>query len=643
MAPVVHNRGRVGSAALGLLALGCVAFSGPVHADRLTLTNGSVLDGKIVEETPDGVTFRNLRNVVVLIPPGQVAKIERSEPWEFPLRLADEAAAAGRWTDAIARYDEALAAGAPAADIAPKRRKALDSTRTEAVGQWGREIDAARKLVDQKQYDRAKRSLDDLLKAIPADDATTATVTRLLADTNYRHSQALRDSVNYYDAEAALRRAIELEPANSKYYFELGELNSRDSTTRTAAIQNYRKGLEIAGSGLDPATMLAALYKIGILYQRDGDHANAIRSLRAVYQAQPNYKPGLADSVVQSMSALARENETKNRKLAVESLKQALDIKPADGALRFELGRLLLEGGDLDAAREQLELLAAKDPSRARVNELLGMTLERSGRTADARTAYEAELALNPSNISALCELGELELTVGSRDRAAEVFTKARTLDRSNPRATLGLARVERERDRPAEARRLATEVLDSSPDSLEANLEMGRAWRDEGRFTDAQEHYTKVVTILEGRPEDSDAWRRQMADALVAQGEVRLLTTGPGTAQRDFNRALEVLPEYALAYFNIGQAYSKMFVSSKQVDDLKKAEESMLKARELEPNNPEYAIGLGILYQQVLAAADEANRADYLAKAVKNYQDYIATGGAEVELVRGWIAESGG
>lgn len=640
MAFVTLRRARFNPAGL---ALGLLALAMPLHADRLTLNNGSVLEGRIVEETPDGITFRNLRNVVMLIPPGQVARIERSEPWEFPLRLADEAAAAGRWNDAIKAYDEALATGAPAAEVAPRRQKAVDATRTEEVGQWGREIDDARKLLDQKQYDRAARSLDELLRAIPNDDPTTGTVTNLLADAHYRRSQALRDSVNYFEAESALRRAIELQPGNPRFYFELGELNSRDSTTRAAAIQSYRKGLEVAGNSLDPASMLAALYKIGTLYQQAGDHANAIRSLRSVHRAQPNYKAGLGDSLVQSMAALARENETKNRPLAVQSLRQALEIKPGDGALRFELGRLLLEGGDLEAAREQLELLASKDPGRPRVNELLGLTLERAGRTADARDAFEAELARNPNSVTALVELGELELTLGSRDRAAELFGKARALDRTNLRVTLGLARVERERKRPAEARRLAKEVLDASPENLDAHLEMGRAWRDDGRYTEAQEHYAKVVSILEGRPEDSDAWRRQMADSLVAQGEVRLLTTGPGTAQRDFNRALEVLPEYALAYFNIGQAYSKMFVSSKQLDDLKKAEENILKARELEAQNPEYAIGLGILYHQVMAAADEANRAEYLKKAVANYEDYIAKGGAEVELVRGWIAECGG
>ncbi len=68
-----------------------------------------------------------------------------------------------------------------------------------------------------------------------------------------------------------------------------------------------------------------------------------------------------------------------------------------------------------------------------------------------------------------------------------------------------------------------------------------------------------------------------------------------------------------------------------------------MLRAREIEPGNPEFAFGLGVLYQQVMAAADSANSQLYMQQAVQHYQDYIDTGGGQVETVRAWIRESGG
>ena len=195
-----------------------------------------------------------------------------------------------------------------------------------------------------------------------------------------------------------------------------------------------------------------------------------------------------------------------------------------------------------------------------------------------------------------------------------------------------------------AEAAKLIQQVLQLLPEDRDANLEMGRILTDQKDFDGADGFFSRVLTLLEkAKADQTPEGRRLMADALIARGEIKLLRTGPGTAQQDFRRALEIFPDYPEAYFAIGNAYQKKYMSSKQMKDLEDARGNLQKARELAPKNPEFALGLGILFHQVLATADAANKDSYLKEAVKNYKDYVKVGGTDVDTVKGWIRELGG
>ncbi|MBI5154757.1 hypothetical protein HZA57_05925, partial [Candidatus Poribacteria bacterium] len=182
-------------------------------------------------------------------------------------------------------------------------------------------------------------------------------------------------------------------------------------------------------------------------------------------------------------------------------------------------------------------------------------------------------------------------------------------------------------------------------PEDREANLEMGRVLLEEKKYDDAEVFFTKVVSRLEQLREDerTSEMRQLMADAYIARGSVRMMTDGPDTAKKDYTNALAVKPEYPAAYYSMGEAYRKRYPSSKKLVDLKSAEENMRKARELDPKQPQFAIGLGILYQQDLSAADDANKDQYIKLALENYRDYLKNGGSDMETVRGWIRELGG
>lgn len=128
------------------------------------------------------------------------------------------------------------------------------------------------------------------------------------------------------------------------------------------------------------------------------DTAATERALQAAIAAAP-------DSVRTVVGLAQRQAAWGRTAAAFATLESHLARRPDDVAVRFQVGRLAATSGEQLARGEQLlrALVAAPEweptnlrPSRAAVHYRLGMVLERSGRTADARASYERAVALDP-------------------------------------------------------------------------------------------------------------------------------------------------------------------------------------------------------------------------------------------------------
>jgi spermidine synthase len=104
-----------------------------------------------------------------------------------------------------------------------------------------------------------------------------------------------------------------------------------------------------------------------------------------------------------------------------------------DAAMNFMRGRL-------PAAIDLAKQVTASEPTRGDAQNLLGAIYASSGRPAEARTAFEAAVRLNPRDSSAYTNLGLLELSGGNRAGAAELFAEALSLDPASGAARQGLA-----------------------------------------------------------------------------------------------------------------------------------------------------------------------------------------------------------
>jgi len=159
---------------------------------------------------------------------------------------------------------------------------------------------------------------------------------------------------------------------------------------------------------------------------------------------------------------------------AEAAYRRALEIYPDYAQMHFNLGRLLLDGGDGAGAVEHLSRAARLSPSNPRPYKSLAPLLERMGRRDEALAAYEAGTRLDPGDAGLRFNHGRALL---ASDRPAEAEQVLAALARDHPQAVparLGLAllaETEGERERAAGIYRELLARRDLAPD-VRANIE---------------------------------------------------------------------------------------------------------------------------------------------------------------------------
>ncbi len=134
---------------------------------------------------------------------------------------------------------------------------------------------------------------------------------------------------------------------------------------------------------------------------------------------------------------------------ALREYRQVLTIAPRRPGIHFRIGRVLLEHSKREgAASEELE----------------------------ARRAFEAELALDPTNANAAYELAEMHRGAGELEPARKLFEQAVAHHPAFEDARIGLARTLIALDKPADALPHLKAALERNPDSSVAYYHVARA-----------------------------------------------------------------------------------------------------------------------------------------------------------------------
>lgn len=105
----------------------------------------------------------------------------------------------------------------------------------------------------------------------------------------------LKDEGSLDQAQREFAKAVENDPANADYHFELANLLAVQHDAAYSASENLRAAemLEAASRSLEQAVMvrpdfLAAHFNLGIVYKKQGKYAEAREQFKEVLQMDPN-------------------------------------------------------------------------------------------------------------------------------------------------------------------------------------------------------------------------------------------------------------------------------------------------------------------------------------------------------------------
>ena len=212
-------------------------------------------------------------------------------------------------------------------------------------------------------------------------------------------SAALRD----------LREASALDPAATRPLELLGDVNVAMGRYERAA-EVYRRYLALD----DRAPHV--LYKLALALYRNGQSQAALEPARRAV--------ALDDRLAEAHYLLAMcLEDQKHDDEAVQSFTRALEINPALGAAREELAGLQLAHGRTREGIQQLEALAALEPSQPQRLVDVGLAYARVGRTDAAITALGRAAERYPEADGVYIALGQvwLETAEAHNDRVALV------------------------------------------------------------------------------------------------------------------------------------------------------------------------------------------------------------------------------
>ncbi len=285
------------------------------------------------------------------------------------------------------------------------------------------------------------------------------------------------------------------------------------------------------------------------------------------------------DDLMRSLAALGYIAAGPARTQAAPVAPASLDATGISGTItgHTNLASLLLQKGDLQGAERELRLALARKAHYFPALMTLAQVLVRQGRTGEALDATRKAVASAPD-----AEQGSyvmLALLAARAGQASQAANFLETLARDRPRApgiqtALGaLAQQAGSRD-AAEARyRAALQMDAASPDAMARLFQL---YRQDGRETELEDEITRAL-------KDND----QSVLHYNWQGLIQARRGASAAAERSYQRALDLAPDFAGTMANLGALYGR-------AGKLEEAAQVLARAVRIDPANLEARVNLG-------------------------------------------------
>ncbi len=337
-----------------------------------------------------------------------------------------------------------------------------------------------------------------------------------------------------------------LEMEARKQAFQL-KLTPRRRAELAKAYVQIDRPLDALDLLLEPGTAEECI-AAGLAYELSNESALAADCFAQAYQHAQN-TPAL-DPTWMTLLSSGLDASGMYRQ-AVQVLEILSTTKPIDVKLRHNLASLLEKAGDPNAAAEQAAFALTLMPKSLQLREILARNLQKSGRPEQAIPHWQT---ITLHNKQALAKLSACALDAGD-------FTLAKES---------------------------AEELRSDNPESVEAQVLLGKALFALGEHQEAEAHLKKVTQLTPG---DADAW--------IALSECQMATGEDDAADETLNAALQALPSCGAVH--IAKAH---WLRDKAIPT--EALEHIHQAVDIDPERVDWLVEYGDLLRE-LGRAEEA------------------------------------
>ncbi len=353
-------------------------------------------------------------------------------------------------------------------------------------------------------------------------------------------------------------------PDNADISFDLGTAFFLQHNWQKA-IENFQKILLVKPNQTD------ALFYLAQAYYQNSDLARARVTIARAAELTPD-NPYICQKYGEYLATTNNGEEDQGRE-GIKWLKKARSLNPNLERIDYDLGMTELSEKDIPDAAASFEEALKKDPANGKVAFLLAETRSLMGEWEKARDSYNYAISHGYSSASAYFGLGRSMEQLGSDEAAIPPLRHALALQPSLPKAHFLLGKAYRQighLDLAEREMKIFEEMQAGSPDEVTPLLTQGEGLASASQLVQAQKLFENALEKYPGN-----------SDILFNLGMVFFLQNDWPKAIENYRKSLLAKPNQVNSLYYMAQAYYRN-------SDLKLARETIARAAELAPDNPD-------------------------------------------------------
>lgn len=330
-------------------------------------------------------------------------------------------------------------------------------------------------------------------------------------------------------AEAALRRAVDLNPGAANALYNLGVLLLEDKKPAEAAVF-FEKARR---TGPLTQELAVNLMRADLEEHQDRRALDVLESAAGQFAREAGFH-AVAGKLLLDHGLVAA---------ACTELSKADRLAPREVQIALPLAAACLAANDLPGARAALTEIQEPAQRSAEYHSLAAQMHLRAGEREPALKEMKTASELDPENPLLLIQLGRFYQKYGEQEQALQVLQKAASLNPNLPEVLYSMAVSYLTLDNEPKAVELLKQAIRLAPQFDRALFFLGSIdlWKD--RLDEASDLLTRAVRL---QPEN--------AFYHCFLGMLRLSETRTADAQKEFARAEAIRPSYALPHFHLGR-----------------------------------------------------------------------------------------